>query len=357
MIFVNHIPDNPLSFFTLRNWGFSDAAEIFVFLAGFSAALSFEKYFRKGGFLCGVLRVARRTWQLFCAHVLLIFALSLVIAVAGIFTDSKPIMEQLNFSPFFVETDVAILRLVRLQYMPSMTDILPIYIVFVAMFPAIWLLMRFSPYAALAASFAMWLWTNATGYSFPNYPEGSTWFFNPLAWQFMFVAGVFVANHGNRGADILRSRFLVFLSAGVVLAGILAAAPWVHYVPWSGVRLIPAEYLSLDNKGNLSAVRILHFAALLFLAARLLPRAGGVWKTPGARLMIAVGQQPLPVYCMGVVLAQSAHIFLRMRGAGMAETILVVAAGMAALVALALALKKSLVILRRADLQPTGVSP
>jgi hypothetical protein len=34
-IFIDHIPDNGLAHFTLRNFGFADAAEVFVLLAGF----------------------------------------------------------------------------------------------------------------------------------------------------------------------------------------------------------------------------------------------------------------------------------------------------------------------------------
>ena len=36
-IFWDHIPGNPLANLTVRNFGFSDAAEIFVFLAGYAA--------------------------------------------------------------------------------------------------------------------------------------------------------------------------------------------------------------------------------------------------------------------------------------------------------------------------------
>lgn len=345
MIFVNHIPDNLVSMFTLRNWGFSDAAEAFVFLAGFSAMLAFTRYFRDGGFLCGVLRVIKRIWQLFCAHVLLIFWLSTIIAIAGLFTDSKPIMEQLNFSPFFVETDTAILQLVKLQYMPSMTDILPIYIVFVAMFPVLWLLMKASPYAALAASFTLWLWANATGCTFASYPEGTKWFFNPLAWQFMFVSGATAYHVRERIAALLRSNILFALAALAALFGFVAAAPWIHYAPLSSYRVVPAEFLSLDDKSNLSALRIVHFFSIAFLAARLLPEGAGFWSTRLSSLVSTTGRHSLAVYCVGVALALAAHIFLRMNAASPAGTLLVNIFGIAILTGLAFSLEKASVIL------------
>ena len=39
IIFVNHVPGNILEHLTRRNYGFSDAAEAFVFISGLSVAL------------------------------------------------------------------------------------------------------------------------------------------------------------------------------------------------------------------------------------------------------------------------------------------------------------------------------
>ncbi len=35
MIFLDHIPDDVVAWLTLRNYGFSDAAEFFVFISGY----------------------------------------------------------------------------------------------------------------------------------------------------------------------------------------------------------------------------------------------------------------------------------------------------------------------------------
>jgi hypothetical protein len=339
MIFVNHIPENPLSILSLRSWGFSDAAEVFVFLAGFSATLAFSRYFHDGGLLCGVLRVVKRTWQLFCAHVLLVFALSIVIAIAGDFVDSKPIMEQMNFSPFFVETDVAILRLVKLKYMPSTADMLPIYIVFISMFPVMWLLMRISPYVALIASFLLWLWANVTGYSFSNYPEGSTWFFNPLAWQFMFVSGGVAAMLRDKTPAVIKSNILLAFCIVVVLVGVVAAAPWTYYEPSAVYRIIPADFLSLDNKRNLSILRIVHFLAILILAVRLLPPSARFWNSRVVPFVATAGRHALPVYCTGTALSLAGHIFLSMHSAGTIEFLLVDVVGITILIGLGFALE------------------
>ena len=76
-IFIDHIPDNGLAHFTLRNFGFADAAEVFVLLAGFSAVLAYQRSFEREGFRAGAARVMDRVrdiylWHLalvaFCAH-------------------------------------------------------------------------------------------------------------------------------------------------------------------------------------------------------------------------------------------------------------------------------------------------
>ena len=42
-IFVDHIPTNVVSWFTVRNYGFSDATEIFVFISGYTAVIAYAR--------------------------------------------------------------------------------------------------------------------------------------------------------------------------------------------------------------------------------------------------------------------------------------------------------------------------
>lgn len=339
MIFIDHIPGNPISYLTLRNWGFVDASEVFVFLAGFSATLVFDRYFRQGGIICGCLRVAKRTWELFRAHVLLVFALSLIIAVAGTFTDSKPIMERMNFSPFFVETEVAIVRVAKLQYMPNLTDVLPIYVAFIGLFPVLWCLTELSVYAALAASICLWAIANITGQSLPSYPEGAKWFFNPLAWQLMFVLGSILARRRQTAVVLLQSKMLLCLAAVIVLAGMVFAAPWTAIEGLADYRIVPLRFLAINDKANLSPVRIVHFLAVLVLATYALRPHSKFWKRRLPGVISTVGRHALPVYCVGVVLALMAQISIGIHGSGPLEMISLTTFGLCALVSLAFGLE------------------
>jgi hypothetical protein len=46
LIFLDHIPENIVNWFTIRNYGFSDATEIFIFISGYTAAFVYGRTMR-----------------------------------------------------------------------------------------------------------------------------------------------------------------------------------------------------------------------------------------------------------------------------------------------------------------------
>ncbi len=82
-IFVDHVPGNLFGHFTLRNFGFVDAAELFVFVAGYAAALAYGKAFARHGFAAGVRRVGKRLLEIYAAHLVLLVACVGGIAMAA----------------------------------------------------------------------------------------------------------------------------------------------------------------------------------------------------------------------------------------------------------------------------------
>src|SRR5262245_46003067 len=71
LIFLDHIPAKSVSWITIRNYGFSDAAEIFIFISGYTAALVYGRSRRDHGFAIAAARILRRAWQVYAAHVFL----------------------------------------------------------------------------------------------------------------------------------------------------------------------------------------------------------------------------------------------------------------------------------------------
>src|ERR1700728_4195078 len=70
-IFLDHIPENIVNWFTIRNYGYSDATEIFIFISGYTAAFVYGRAMRERGFVVASARILRRAWQIYVAHVFL----------------------------------------------------------------------------------------------------------------------------------------------------------------------------------------------------------------------------------------------------------------------------------------------
>src|SRR5438067_13465998 len=68
LIFLDHIPENIVSWVTIRNYGFSDATEIFIFISGYTAAFVYGRTMRERGFVLASARILRRAWQVYVAH-------------------------------------------------------------------------------------------------------------------------------------------------------------------------------------------------------------------------------------------------------------------------------------------------
>src|SRR5678816_2842388 len=69
LIFLDHIPSNAVSWVTIRNYGFSDATEIFVFISGYTAAFVYGRAMRERGFIIAGARILKRAWTVYIAHV------------------------------------------------------------------------------------------------------------------------------------------------------------------------------------------------------------------------------------------------------------------------------------------------
>ena len=64
-IFIDHVPGNFLGTLTVRNFGFADAAELFVLLAGVSSTLAYGKQFERVGAGRALRRVAGRCLRIY----------------------------------------------------------------------------------------------------------------------------------------------------------------------------------------------------------------------------------------------------------------------------------------------------
>src|ERR1700704_1707861 len=68
-IFLDHIPHEVLSWITTRNYGFSDAADLFVFISGYTAAVVFGRVMIERGCVAAASKLLKRASKLYAAHI------------------------------------------------------------------------------------------------------------------------------------------------------------------------------------------------------------------------------------------------------------------------------------------------
>jgi hypothetical protein len=318
IIFIAHMPDNSWTLWIPARFGFSDATEIFVFCSGMASAIAFGKVFDLHGMWMGTARVSHRVWQVYFAHVcqFLVLAAALVaIQTSGVLERccglTQDYVASLNLWHFFERTDVTLPGLLTLTYVPNYFDILPMYIVVLALMPVMMLLARRGRVWMFGAMLGLWLAASFHLLDLPAEPwSDRPWFFNPFAWQLLFFTG-FAFMRGQLPAPPVR-RDLVILALVVVLASMPLA--W-HRLYLEVPAFLEARKLiePLWIKTEFGILRFVHFLALAYLAWIAVGEGGRHLVTQDAwgkvvRVIQKVGQQSLAVFLASLVIAQGVGI-------------------------------------------------
>jgi hypothetical protein len=169
LIFLAHIPGNFVSRFVPFHYGFSNAAEIFVFVSGYANAYVYGRVMQQCGFVTSAAHILNRAFHLYVAQMFLFVVFFGEIALLSHGTDA--FADAMNVRIFREHPDVATLAVLQLKFMPVNMDVLPVYIVLLAGCPLIlWLLWRM-PTLALAASVALYVLANVFDVNLPAFPK------------------------------------------------------------------------------------------------------------------------------------------------------------------------------------------
>jgi hypothetical protein len=353
-IFIDHVPANPLTFATMRNFGFADAAELFVILAGVSSMTAYGAAFERIGAGAGVRRVLARCLRLYVVQVgLLLTTLAIVHqwrAHLG--------LEPQTIDAFFERPLAAIGHALALHALPASLDILPLYIVLLGAFPLIYAGVRFLPWATLLLSAALWGAVNLDRtINLTNWLDGQGWFFNPFAWQFLFTLGVFgaVILRAN-GGGLPRRRSLVIACWTYLVGSCVIAAPWTVWglAAWHPFAFEPADKTGLDPR------RLLHILAVVYLVLSS-PAFRQLAAAPSLSWLARCGRHSLEVFALGTLLALVFRLLFETFGPSALLKILVNVVGVGALVLLAFVLERRkarlAATLARADQRMTEIAP
>lgn len=304
IILLAHTPGNTWTLWIPARFGFSDATEIFVFCSGMASALAFGSVYLKTGWFFGTARIAFRCWQVYWAHigvVLATVALMLALDKTGMGAEGKTYANWPSITRIFSHTQDYILGLFTLTFVPGLFDILPMYLVILAMVPVVmgahriggrpavfalvggvWLAAQLAGYARYGARIeapAAWeAWLTWAGRPFTvlnltgsPWNENVQWFFNPFGWQIVFFTG-FAFGTGWLPAPPVTRR-LLWIAGLYILATIPFAWHKLHggggYLAGTDLQVwlfdVRDAARPLWWKTGVGLLRYIHFLALAYL--------------------------------------------------------------------------------------------
>jgi hypothetical protein len=294
VILVDHIPWNGLDHLTPRNFGFSDAAEAFVFLSGVSVSLAYAPSLQKVGFGRLVNRCATRAAKIYLVQLAIVAcSIAIPLAAARVVGDEGVALGW-GVSRFVNAPVSALVSAAGLAYTPNFSGILPLYVVLMLWAPVVIFLASRSPALALLASTAVYVAGRG------RFGGGAdAWPFNPFAWQLVFAIGVICALRWRSGLPRPRRRLVILAVAIILGAAILS-------IRAMGFRAAAFAYLDLD-KPNLGVMRLVHFLALAYVMSAVAiaePWATRMSRIVGSRMgqsFQGMGRNSLAFFALGSV--------------------------------------------------------
>jgi hypothetical protein len=289
--------------------GYVSSAEGFVFLSAFMCGWVYSERARRDG-LPGMRRALwQRAGALYTWHIALLIFLLTVIAGIARARGQEAIADLVSF--FTRDPATALTAGLVLVYNPPLLDILPMYVVLLAVTPLLLSFgLRRSWWPIFALSLALWalaqfgvgraLYQAIAGAIELDLPVTETGAFSLLAWQLLWIGGLWMGTlkAANRADGLVAPSWAV--APAVVVA--VACLVWRHVagqVPFPHAVGAGHEINALFDKWELGPLRLLDFLALLVLVLRF-----GPWLARRVPLgfLARLGAASLPVFCAHLVI-------------------------------------------------------
>ena len=310
-LFLDHIPHNAVGLLTMRNFGFSGAADLFVFVGGYTAAILYGRMMLERGFVVTATRIFKRLWQLYAAYIVLFVIYIDLIGYVARKSRAPELIGEFNVAGIVDHTIRTLIHGLLLQAKPLNLDVLQLFIVLMAAFPFVLFGMVRRPNVTIVGSLGLYLAARHFDWNLSSFPDGK-WSLNPFCWQLLFALGAWLALSGaNQIRAIHKLQELVVLRAAAGLYLLFALTVTVAgKFPQAGIVPDLLHDALLPDRENLAPHRVLHFLALAFLFTYMVPRdwSGFRWQT--LQPVIKCGQEWLAVFCAGVFLSFAGHLVL-----------------------------------------------
>src|SRR5690242_4075120 len=296
-IYTDHIPGDVLGDYSLRNFAMCDATEIFVLLAGFGAGIAYGSVMNRQGYLYAAADTLRRAWTLYIAHIFLFVVYTAQVAYSAAALDRTFYLEETRLDVLADQPYRALLEALLLRFQPSLLNILPLYVALLLMFVVALPLLR-KPMLLFFTSFAGYLLVRVTGINMTAW-TGEGWYFNPFAWQFLFMIGAILSYAPPKMPRIrwpIDVVSVLILLAGIVVIWVIDTHPRILAAMPSPV----IRFVITEDKTGLHPFRLLSILSLAWLTARSVPAHADWLRSRFAAPFVLLGQNSLPVFCSGI---------------------------------------------------------
>ncbi len=321
IIYIAHCRGNFLYDYIPARYGISDAANMFVFISGMTASIAFGSTFIRHGWLIGTARIAYRCLQLYAAQIGMFFAVVVVVVLGSHWYGDTNYIAVEQFQRFFSDTANTLVGLFTLTYVPHYIDILPLYIVVLAMVPVAMALARLDPRLVLASSVALYLAAYAFALNLPaNADDQAMWYFDPFAWQLIFFTG-FALRRGWLEVK-LDSKPLFWASVAILFAGLAISLPAV-FEHVGAIDWLRRWIYDHSDKTYMDPLQYVHFLASAYVVLVLLNGREGILLSAPLRPFVKCGQQALSIFTSGMVLSYIGGMIFDHAGTGAATQLAV----------------------------------
>jgi hypothetical protein len=304
-IFINHIPGIYYSRFTHANYSLSDSADLFVFLAGWALRYLVGNPGRQVPVRYLLLRLGGRALTIYAAQILITMIAIAMLAGVALWRNNPLLLEWHNAAAVFYDPVPAHVGLVFITHQLGYFDILPLYVVLMVIAPGFALIDRYAPHLVLPVSLLIYGLTLGFQISVPTWPVEGEWFFNPLAWQLVFVLGFVLAREDGVGGSVRQHIVAIRLAAlPIVVVGLLV----MLYGWWPDPTKVPQPKLFfLLSKTYVTPPRLIQFLALIAVMSVTYPYIKK-FASLLVEFLAMLGRNSLYVFCVGSILSLAGQI-------------------------------------------------